>query len=160
MAISSLLKDALAAPLRTLGFVKKSNNWYLETEETILVVNLQKSQYGEQYYVNCGVTLKSFGGDPFPKEHLCDIRFRLSSVVPSEKHEECERALNLENNIFSEEERKIAVTKLFELYGLSLLLDCKSIASAASAYKTGRLPDWTVSKKIADLMSAMKREPA
>ena len=33
------------------GFTKKSGSWYRRGEETIAVLNLQKSQYGPSYYV-------------------------------------------------------------------------------------------------------------
>jgi hypothetical protein len=152
MTMSILLKDALANPLKKLGFSKKSNSWYWANEEVILVVNLQKSRYGEQYFVNCGIALKSLGADGFPKEHLCDIRFRLSSVVPKEKREECDAVFDLEKVVLNDQERKAAVASFFEQYGLSLLIDCTSVTSINDAYKTGHLPEWTVSKRVADLL--------
>jgi hypothetical protein len=153
MAISVLFKEALAAPLKSNGFSKKSNNWYWNNEEVILIVNLQKTQYGDQYYVNCAVALKSFGAEGFPKEHFSDIRFRLASVVPEEKRDKCNAVFDLENGFYTEDTRKAAATSFFEKYGLSLLMECKGVASIADAYKTGRLPEWTVSKKVADFIN-------
>lgn len=152
MINSNLLKETLITILKSHGFSKKSNNWYLHNAEVILVVNLQKSQYGEQYYLNCGVSLKSFGCGDFPKENLCDIRFRLTSVVPKSDREKCELAFDLENNSLSEDARKLLITDFFERFGLTLLLDCNSISSAANALKSGRLPEWTASKKAADFL--------
>lgn len=157
MAISILLKDALAKPLTNAGFSKKSNNWYWTNEEVILVVNLQKSQYGDQYYVNCAIALKVLGAEGFPKEHLCDIRFRLSSVVPKEQRKECDAAFDLEKESLADADRKVIVASLFEQYGLSLLLTCKSIVSITNAYKTGQLPDWAISKKVADFLRSGSR---
>lgn len=152
MTISALMKDVLAVPLKEFGFLKKSNNWYWSNEEVVLVVNLQKSQYGEQYYVNCGVALNVFSDEKFPKEHLCDIRFRLSAVVPKEQREECEAAFNLENSSISDAERLTIATNFFESYGLSILMSCQSLASIADAYKTEKLPAWTMSRKVADYL--------
>lgn len=151
MAVSNFLKSVIDDPLKKLGFTKKSNSWYLVNEEVVLVVNLQKSQYGEQHYVNLGVALKSFGADGFPKEHLCDIRFRLSSVVPKERREECDIAFDLEKGL-TDQERRVVVIDFFERYGLSLLMVCQSISSLAEAYKSGKLPEWAASKRAADFL--------
>jgi hypothetical protein len=38
--------------MKGAGFSKTSGSWYRVTNEVITVVQLQKSQYGLQYYVN------------------------------------------------------------------------------------------------------------
>jgi hypothetical protein len=67
--------------LRPKGFRRKASTWYLEREEAILLVNLQRSQWGPQYYVNLAVWLKALGACSFPKQHLCHVRERLCSLV-------------------------------------------------------------------------------
>ncbi len=39
---------------KTAGGSKKSGSWYRRSPETIVVLNLQKSQYALRYYVNLG----------------------------------------------------------------------------------------------------------
>src|SRR6266487_1404346 len=41
------------------GFKKEESYWKLETEELIKIVNVQKSFFGNQYYINYGFDLKN-----------------------------------------------------------------------------------------------------
>ncbi|MFD2423652.1 DUF4304 domain-containing protein [Ralstonia solanacearum] len=61
MIDSKIIKMALGAPLIEAGFKKKSDSWYLGNDEVVILVNIQKSQYGYQYYVNCGISVRSLG---------------------------------------------------------------------------------------------------
>jgi len=40
--------------LNPYGFVKKANYWYLNNKELIKVINVQKSDFGNMYYLNYG----------------------------------------------------------------------------------------------------------
>ena len=54
------------------GFINKGDSWYFNEAETILVANLQKSNFGKQYYVNLAVYVKQFGEERFPvPKSLC-----------------------------------------------------------------------------------------
>jgi len=66
------------------GFEKKSGSWYGRTDEVISVSNLQKSQYGPQYYFNQAFWLRQLGDERFPKQNKCHIRARLGSLLPNE----------------------------------------------------------------------------
>ena len=67
------------------GFSKTSGSWYRITDEVITVVELQKSQYGLQYYVNIALWLRPLGEARTPKEHVCHVRTRLSQLVGGEE---------------------------------------------------------------------------
>ena len=60
--------------LREQGFKKAAGSWYSDRPETVLVVNLQKSQYGYSFYINLGIWLKAVGESVAPKEHHCHVR--------------------------------------------------------------------------------------
>lgn len=49
--------------LKPYGFKKKGNYWRLEGDELIKIVNLQKSQWGNQYYINYGFDFKGLNYD-------------------------------------------------------------------------------------------------
>jgi len=75
--------EAQFAPgLKALGFKKKARTWTRETAEAFQLVNLQKSQFGEQVYVNVAVYLKALGEETFPPEYRCHIRARLERIAP------------------------------------------------------------------------------
>lgn len=72
---------AITEVLQPMGFERKGNSWYHTTSEVIQVVNLQKSQYGAQYYVNCALWLRVIEEKTYPREEQCHIRQRLRSLT-------------------------------------------------------------------------------
>jgi hypothetical protein len=66
--------------LRTAGYINKGQSWYLDGVDSIVVFNLQKSDFAEKYYVNIGVWLKQLGDESFPASHRCHISTRLDSL--------------------------------------------------------------------------------
>lgn len=72
--IVKILNDLMSP----LGFRKKSNNWILDNGELIKIVSLQKSSYGNAYYINYGFILKSI---PLEDENM-HIFYGLSSSDP------------------------------------------------------------------------------
>ena len=42
-----------------LGFKKKGNNWVSNGKEVSRIINLQKSQFGNSFYINYGYILRS-----------------------------------------------------------------------------------------------------
>ena len=68
------------------GLEKKSGAWYRHGDEVIAVSDLQKSQYGPQYYFNQGFWLRELGEERYPKPLKCHISLRLETLVPEERH--------------------------------------------------------------------------
>jgi hypothetical protein len=95
------LESAMSEILKDENFQKKGNSWYMDGADSICVINLQKSDWGGQYYVNLGVSLKCLESSPFPKEHKCHIRSRLCELV--EDQELLSQSLNLEDHSFQTE---------------------------------------------------------
>ena len=148
----NVIIDALSASLTTEGFKKKSNSWYFNNNDVVLLINLQKSQYGYQYYLNCAIALKILGAVKFPKEHLCHIRFRLTSIVPDDKKKTVESIFDLENELFSDEVRKEQIAKLICEYVLPILKKCSSIVGITDVVKSGQLAKAMVHKKVKELI--------
>jgi Domain of unknown function (DUF4304) len=84
------------------GFEKKSGSWYRRADEVISVSNLQKSQYGSQYYFNQAFWLRQFGDERSPKENKCHIRARLGSLLPDQAGA-VERLLDLDHQMPDEQ---------------------------------------------------------
>ncbi|MEL7648766.1 MAG: DUF4304 domain-containing protein [Sedimentibacter sp.] len=73
-------KKALAKVLSKYGFESKGNIFRTETDELIIVVATQKSNYENSYYINFGFLIKSLNSDIInPKDNQCDVfgRFTL-----------------------------------------------------------------------------------
>ena len=98
------------------GFDKKSGSWYRSSDEVISVSNLQKSQYGPQYYFNQAFWLRQLGDERFPKENKCHIRARLGSLLRDES-ERIAQLLDLDHQMPDEQR----VEELVRLLGERLL---------------------------------------
>ena len=64
------------AILKKKGFQMRSKIWYRDVGYLLHIVNFQKSQYGNQYYINCGIVIKEMEKNSFPREYHAHIRFR------------------------------------------------------------------------------------
>jgi hypothetical protein len=91
------------------GFSKKAGAWYRTGEDVVTVVELQKSQYGKQYYVNVALWILSLGEAKTPKERRCHVRTRLSRLV-GDREAELSRLLDLESPL-ADDERRGALTE-------------------------------------------------
>jgi hypothetical protein len=67
---------------REAGLETKGGSWYGRSKEVVAVSNLQKSQYGPQYYWNQGFWLPALGDEGYPKVNRCHIFARLEDLLP------------------------------------------------------------------------------
>lgn len=151
MTQSNPINEALSELLKARGFKRKSKTWYAANDECISVVNLQKSQYGDQYYINFGVALRALSPPDFPKEYQCHIRFRLEATLPESERHMCKTLMDLENISVTPGDRKAAVRQHMETYGVTLLRACSSVEGIAQAYGDGRLNGAMVHKEAREL---------
>lgn len=105
-------------------FTKKRQSWYLPGKDTIVVVNLQKSDFADKFYVNIGIWLRAIGESEFPGENHCQIQVRLGSLFP-ERASLIDKACSLEFAEQSDVDELIAILKeqLVPFCLLSLTLD-------------------------------------
>ncbi len=79
------LVKALDTLLKKAGFTRRSLSWYLEGKDTIVVVNLQRSDWSKFYYINIGIWLKALGDEQFPKHQRCHLDWRVERLFPDER---------------------------------------------------------------------------
>ncbi|WP_435009047.1 DUF4304 domain-containing protein [Tundrisphaera lichenicola] len=133
----------MSEPIRALfdktlhdhGFKKASGSWYFDGPETVLVANLQKSQYGSCFYINLGVWLKAIGEAATPKEHHCHVRIRLESLAG----EEFSKALDMEASTVFEEDRKMIIVTGIVKVAIPWLEACNSLDGIREMLHEGRL---------------------
>jgi Domain of unknown function (DUF4304) len=111
-----------------IGGSKKSGSWYLRGTETIVVLNLQKSQYGLQYYVNVGVWLRALGENEAPKGTDCQIQTRLEGLVPAELENRLTELLNLDYDL-DEVGRQQALLRLLRDHLFPLIVASSTLES-------------------------------
>ncbi|MCB9981965.1 MAG: DUF4304 domain-containing protein [Rhodospirillales bacterium] len=154
MANSRLIREALSVPLEKAGFKKKSDTWYWGNDEVVLLLNLQKSQYGEQYYVNCGIGLKSLGAVDFPKENQGHIRFRLTTLADNEEsRKSIELLFDMESSPLYNQARQAKITHLIEELVLPIFQSCSSEVGVIKAVGAGLFAKAMVHKLVKDMIT-------
>lgn len=80
-------KQALTKVLSEYGFEFKGNVYSIETEEIIIVVATQKSNFENSYYINFGFLVKCLNPDMHhPKDNQCDVFGRFSIEFNGQVH--------------------------------------------------------------------------
>jgi hypothetical protein len=90
---------------RASGGSKKSGSWYVRSPETIVVLNLQKSNYSVSYFVNVAVWLNALGDADAPKENKCPVRTRLNELLPDSLDQRVDKLLDLDYPMDDESRR-------------------------------------------------------
>ncbi|HXQ35760.1 MAG TPA: DUF4304 domain-containing protein [Anaerolineales bacterium] len=130
------LEQSISKELLPLGFKKQGKTWYHDVDECISLLNLQKSEWGAQFYLNLGVFVKQL--DPrisTPKEHQCHLRLRLSDLVPNKA--EFEQYLDFENEI-ADEQRIHEILKGLRSYAVPWLKAVESLEGIKTTILEGK----------------------
>ncbi len=94
-----------------IGFKKKGNYWVVNGAEITKMVNLQKSQFSNSFYINYGYILNAI-----PLNGLTMHIFGGLGSLDSNENTRIKELLNLENNISDEERasdlKKVLLEKL------------------------------------------------
>jgi hypothetical protein len=147
---SNVIKDVFASTLKRAGFQKKGEGWFKETDDAVLVANLQKSNFGAQYYVNLAIWLKALGEVRFPKEYQCHIRIRASALDPERQKYWNSEVFNLDHDEIPAEERFDLVRSFLEMKAIPFLLAGGSLPELRRLFREGHL------KAAAVVVSAQK----
>jgi hypothetical protein len=131
---------ALAQALEPEGLRRKAGNWYLRAEDVIWVVNLQKSRYGNQYYVNFALWINALGTADLPKVNLCPIGWRLGAFR-TRKEKLLSSLLDIDQRMPGAE-RIRALVEFIRADSLPVLKKCDSLDGIRQAIKTGSLPEY------------------
>lgn len=130
------IADSLGPVLKAAGFKKKrADTWCRQDVDVISVLNLQKSNYSRQYYINVALWLKALGEAKAPMEHKCHIRFRLERLMPIDERE-VTRLLNLEDVTMADEERSAQISSLIERHVIPFFLANGTLAAVKDTYQT------------------------
>ncbi|MCK6575794.1 DUF4304 domain-containing protein [Myxococcota bacterium] len=141
MKTDNPIKLGVEAAMKDMKFVRKSSTWHRELDETFLVVDLQMSNFGQQYYVNLGILVK---GLPLvrdrlpPKENECHIRLRIEALKPGEE-ESLRRLLDLEDPSIGADERREQVRAVVADVAAPFLAGCGTRVGISDAFRQGRL---------------------
>ena len=102
MALSPLTAQfagELAPDMKSRGFRKTGPNWHRDLDSMIQVLNIQKSQWGDQFYINLGIYLKDLGNEAHPTEYRCHVRARAERFLDGEEFSDFHRLLNFDEPV-------------------------------------------------------------
>jgi hypothetical protein len=134
--------------------VKQSGSWYRANDAVITVVNLQKSDYSRNYYLNVAFWLKALGEEKFPKAHVCHVGIRLDMLLPDQA-EEIKALLDLEGEV--EGDRGARLLDLLETRLLPLLNEGSSVEGLRKWQREGRLKAAAVRGPAVPILSAVSQ---
>lgn len=131
------LAQSISGVLCKQGLKRKGATWYLESPACICLLNLQRSQWGNKYYINLGVLVKQLGHIPFPKENQCHLGIRLSQIVPDST--QLERNLDFEDSSSSDEKRIEAIREAIETHAIPFLSSLQTLDGIKRAFREGTI---------------------
>jgi hypothetical protein len=148
MKTANPIKLALERSLPSEGFKRKGSDWYLDTKESIVVVNLQKSNYGQQYYINIGIWLKALGDSRYPPEHKCHVTIRAGDLSEefSEEFSSKPSLLDLERTVMANDVRIEQLERLVRTGVLPWIRSCVTVAGLRAQLHSGAR--WTTGVKL------------
>jgi hypothetical protein len=150
------LAEVISAVLVPAGFRKRKDTWYKANEDTITLLNLQKSQYGGQYFVNLAVYLRDLGTATSPSEHQSHIRVRLTAIAGGEASA-IDEALDLEQPNMSTEKRRTTLTRALTTMALPFLSERSVLAHVRELHAQGSLGPVLITRATVTLL---ERTPA
>ncbi|MBS7704843.1 DUF4304 domain-containing protein [Chelatococcus asaccharovorans] len=76
------LKASLGVILKPEGYRAQDLNWRKTTDDAILVVNVQRSMWGQEAFINLGVFSRRLGDHASPKAFQCHLTARIGQLAP------------------------------------------------------------------------------
>jgi len=102
-------KKELGNILSEYGFRYINRSYYKETEELVIVIATQKSNFSDEIYINYGFLIKVENPEiQYPKDNECDVRGRFAFQIKGEQ------LYSISLNSLSENELSDEVTKNME----------------------------------------------
>jgi hypothetical protein len=115
--------------LENYGFQRKGKRWTRRSNETIVLVELQKCSWDNSYFLNFGVWLLNAGDPPGPmRGALCHLETRLGSEI--------EYALTLDYEMDPDERASVLRTFIKEAV-VPLADQCKTLSGCVSVVGAG-----------------------
>jgi len=145
------LQELFDNVLSPAGFRRRRDTWYKTNDDTIALVNLQKSQWGGQYYVNVALYIRDLGKAVSPAEYQSHIRTRLASIAGSEASA-IEEALDLERTALAAEERRSVLARALSAIAVPFLSERSTLSRLRDLNARGELGPVLLTKGTRELL--------
>jgi len=139
--------------LKRKGFLKTSVSWWRERKDTVDVVQLQKSLYGNSSYINCGICLKT---KPPKSMRYGDMeiisRADFSTSPDMEKQKLYQSGFkNFGLTLQESNDVRSALHDCFQM----VFQHSESLESVASAISSGKFKKFGIKKEILDAINKL-----
>lgn len=156
MTLTKALLAILNEELRILGFRKTGSTWRLNQDETVIVVNLQKSQYDNAYFINIGFCLQSLPHNDNPKCEECHVYMRLEDL-PAASTIDLSNLLLFGDSPTISDEKGIQIRKAFRDIVIPAILEASTIIGLkALAHRNCRIAVSRIAKPALGLNEIQK----
>jgi hypothetical protein len=98
MSAPNIMQSTFDHFAKALGGRKKSGSWYIAGPDAVVVLNLQKSNYANKYYVNIGLWFTGVGPAKDPKPTYCHLQARAETLVDDTHRPRLEALLTVESD--------------------------------------------------------------
>jgi hypothetical protein len=102
MSVSPLTTEFAArlAPIfKAKEFRKTGATWHRDADRLVQVFNIQKSQWGDQFYLNVGIYLRDLGNESRPTEYRCHVRCRAEGLLGDGEFPDLRKCLDFDSSL-------------------------------------------------------------
>jgi hypothetical protein len=130
------LKEEFGRLAKEYGFERVGGGWVLEHAETLVVLDLQKSNFGDYFDLNVKIYVNGlFGRTYAPSKDL--VKKDIGNIF-TRQPKEYGSCFSLEEPSLSDAERKLKLRELFERFLSPIAEGCKTKAGILDLGNTGR----------------------
>jgi hypothetical protein len=123
---------AFTAILRPRRYKRSNITWRVRNPDTLLMVNIQRSIWGGEFYINLAVLFLAVEDLKQPREYDCHVRARLDLPAADPNYSSFQRARHYEVDLDDNDRASILVRALSET-GLPFLDQFETLDGALSA---------------------------
>ena|SRR5687768_5205063 len=145
-ALTAAFAAQLAPDLKVRGYKKSGPTWRRAKDDTLQVLNLQKSDFGDSFYLNVGLYLTALGDERRPTEYRCHVRCRAERLMPREEIAEMRGLLDFTTDVPSER-RYQELRELISAFPLAWL-DANTTEAALRDTLTGHTKGFTIHVRV------------
>lgn len=146
------------ACLRSQGFKKKALNFYKSSDQVVVVINFQKSDFSDAYYLNFGIWIKLIEpvlDETSIKSNKCHIVIRMERLLP--EFSDTIRCLGFRSRLRDDEVKELD-QNFHKIFGVSFqekLAACLTVKGLNELFCEGAFSASLVRKEARDYFSSL-----
>ncbi len=152
-AMKNIIRTIVDRELRSAGYQRLGSRWYKSKPEVAVVIDVQRSVYDAQHFINIGFWIKDLGLFDKPRTEQCHIKLRASSL-PLADDEDFGKLLNLDEEM-DEGERERRWSNFVRNAILPFCDDNLSVEGLCKTYSKGQFRDALVLKGAHALLQSL-----